>query len=67
MVATLRIEFAQTITMGVTIGAMIQRALEDYAQPILQLFIPTAYLHWIPVITIYGTVLHFCFHSVESM
>jgi len=55
VVATLRIQFAQTITMGVSIGQRLQLALEKYIQPVLLLLIPPEYARWIPVIIIYGS------------
>jgi len=55
VIATLRIEFAQTITIGLTIGGMIQRALQQFVEPVLIMVIPPMYSKWIPVLVIYGS------------
>lgn len=55
VIATLRIEFAQTVTMGVTIGSMVQTALSNFVEPLLFVFLPPEYQRWIPVVTIYGS------------
>jgi len=55
VVASLRVEFAQTIMIGVTLGDILRKVVEPIAAPALDVVIPLKYKRWIPVIIIYGS------------
>jgi hypothetical protein len=48
--AVLRIEFAKTITLGVSIAAMATPYLQKVGLPVLVHVMPPAYHHWIPML-----------------
>merc|ERR1711957_667297 len=48
--AVLRIEFAKTITLGVSIAAMATPYLQKVSLPVLVHVMPPAYHHWIPMV-----------------
>jgi len=48
VVAVLRVEFAKTITLAVSIGNTMQNAAETFALPFLQKVVPAQYQHWLP-------------------
>eukprot|EP01126_Amoeba_proteus_P027795 TRINITY_DN2751_c0_g2_i5.p1 TRINITY_DN2751_c0_g2~~TRINITY_DN2751_c0_g2_i5.p1 ORF type:complete len:354 (+),score=59.70 TRINITY_DN2751_c0_g2_i5:81-1142(+) len=54
VVATLRVQFAQTITIGVSLGEIFLKVVQPFACPLLSELIPQPYHRWIPVIVIYG-------------
>jgi hypothetical protein len=49
VVATLRLQFAQTICLGVSIGETIEGPLVKFALPTLQAGVHKEYHKWIPV------------------
>eukprot|EP01126_Amoeba_proteus_P027791 TRINITY_DN2751_c0_g1_i4.p1 TRINITY_DN2751_c0_g1~~TRINITY_DN2751_c0_g1_i4.p1 ORF type:complete len:232 (-),score=48.14 TRINITY_DN2751_c0_g1_i4:131-826(-) len=56
VVATLRVQFAQTITIGVSLGEIFLKVVQPFACPLLSELIPQPYHRWIPVIVIYGLI-----------
>jgi len=53
VVAVLRVQFAQTIALGATVGGIFQNVANRYVKPILEYTIPKQYHKWIPVIIKY--------------
>eukprot|EP00331_Platyophrya_macrostoma_P024578 CAMPEP_0176435046 /NCGR_PEP_ID=MMETSP0127-20121128/17065_1 /TAXON_ID=938130 /ORGANISM="Platyophrya macrostoma, Strain WH" /LENGTH=339 /DNA_ID=CAMNT_0017817951 /DNA_START=44 /DNA_END=1063 /DNA_ORIENTATION=+ len=49
VIATLRIHFAQAITLGTSLGEMAQNHLSSVTQPILQQSLPAELQKWVPV------------------
>jgi len=53
VIAVLRVEFAKTITLAVSIGNTMQSAGEKLVVPLLHQVIPSQYHHWIPTLVNY--------------
>jgi hypothetical protein len=49
VMATLKIQFARTITMALTLAEMFQKPCDYFLKPGLNLVVPEAYKKWIPV------------------
>jgi len=54
VVAVLRVQFAQTIALGASIGSVFEKAVHNTLEPALKVAIPADYHRWIPVIVTYG-------------
>jgi len=54
VVAVLRLQFAQTIALGATVGHIFESVADRLIRPILEKTIPTTHQKWIPVIISYG-------------
>lgn len=50
VVATLRVRFAQTITLGACIGSTFSGVAQKALQPVLLHVVPSEYAKWVPVI-----------------
>jgi len=50
VLATLKIQFARTITLGVSIGDKLYGPVEHYVQPIVTKLVEEEYQHWVPVV-----------------
>jgi len=48
--AVLRLEFAKTITLGVSIATMVTPTLQKLGVPVLAHVVPQPYHHWIPLL-----------------
>ena len=48
--AVLRLEFAKTITLGVSIATLVTPTLQKWGVPVLAHVVPQPYHHWIPMI-----------------
>eukprot|EP00298_Acanthocystis_sp_HF-20_P011523 c19437_g2_i1.p1 GENE.c19437_g2_i1~~c19437_g2_i1.p1 ORF type:complete len:351 (-),score=129.09 c19437_g2_i1:103-1155(-) len=48
VIAVLRVEFAKTVTLAVSIGNTMQNAAETLLLPVLHKVIPQQYHHWVP-------------------
>eukprot|EP01127_Copromyxa_protea_P014478 TRINITY_DN403_c0_g2_i1.p1 TRINITY_DN403_c0_g2~~TRINITY_DN403_c0_g2_i1.p1 ORF type:complete len:390 (-),score=94.40 TRINITY_DN403_c0_g2_i1:34-1203(-) len=55
VLASLRTQLAQTITIGVTLGDITREFVEPIAEPVLNSIVPAAYQKWTPVVIIYGS------------
>jgi hypothetical protein len=53
VIATLKVKFAHTITLGSSIGEMVFTNVNPFAQPILKKILPEEYQKWAPVIINY--------------
>jgi len=53
VMATLRIQFAQAITLGTVIGDIFQKTADKYISPLLMQLVPADYRKWVPVIIKY--------------
>jgi hypothetical protein len=49
VIATLRIHFAQTITLGIVIGSTFSLYATKIFQPVLSRVVPAEYVKWVPV------------------
>jgi len=54
VVATLRVKFAQAITLGNSLGTIASKTLEPVLTSPLKIMIPKEYHKWVPVIIVYG-------------
>jgi hypothetical protein len=53
VIATLKIKFAHTITLGASIGEMVFSTINPYVQPTIKQILPEKYQKWAPVIVNY--------------
>lgn len=51
--AVLRIQFAKTVTLGVSIGNAMRNAAESFLMPTLNQLTPVEYRHWLPTVVNY--------------
>jgi len=54
VVAVLRLQFAQTIALGATVGHIFESVADRLVRPILEKTIPDSHHKWIPIIISYG-------------
>jgi len=54
VVAVLRVEFAQTVALGATIGSIFERGASHLLESVLKSAIPKDFHKWIPVLISYG-------------
>lgn len=54
VIATLRLEFAQTITLGVSLADMFTKAADKFVRPTLEKVIPEEHHKWIPMLISYS-------------
>jgi len=54
VVAVLRVQFAQTIALGASIGSLFEKAIHHIVEPALAVAVPKDYHRWIPVVVSYG-------------
>lgn len=50
VLATLKIQFARTITLGVSIGEKLYGPTEHYIQPVVEKLVEEEYQQWVPVV-----------------
>jgi len=53
VMATLRLQFAQAITLGAVIGDMFQKTADAYLTPLLSRAVPPDYQKWVPIVLRY--------------
>jgi hypothetical protein len=53
VVAVLRVEFAKTVTLAVSIGNSMRAIAEQFAVPVLNKVVPESYRHWVPTVINY--------------
>eukprot|EP00992_Anisonema_acinus_P011443 TRINITY_DN7410_c0_g1_i1.p1 TRINITY_DN7410_c0_g1~~TRINITY_DN7410_c0_g1_i1.p1 ORF type:complete len:363 (-),score=52.91 TRINITY_DN7410_c0_g1_i1:59-1147(-) len=54
-VATVRFRYAQTITLGASMGEVFERIAGPFLRPILFALVPEEYHQWVPVVLSYGS------------
>eukprot|EP00300_Choanocystis_sp_HF-7_P041653 c8437_g1_i1.p1 GENE.c8437_g1_i1~~c8437_g1_i1.p1 ORF type:complete len:379 (-),score=97.11 c8437_g1_i1:149-1243(-) len=50
VIAVLRVQFAKTITLAISIASQAQVFADKYGTPVLNMVIPKAYQHWTPTV-----------------
>ncbi|GAX79931.1 hypothetical protein CEUSTIGMA_g7371.t1 [Chlamydomonas eustigma] len=61
VIATLRLEFVQTITLGVSLADMFTKTADKFIRPTLEKLVPLEYHKWIPMLISYscrGVAVH---------
>lgn len=53
VIATLKVQFAKTVALGVSIGNVLKKPAHDYVEPTLRVITPKEYAPWIPVVLDY--------------
>lgn len=53
IMATLRLQFAQAVTLGAVIGDMFFKTADKYVTPLMHQFVPSDYHRWIPLVIKY--------------
>lgn len=54
VLATLRVRFAKAITLGTSIGNILEKLFRPYTTKVMQMSLPDDYHKWIPVMNKYG-------------
>jgi len=54
VMATLRIQFAQAVTLGAVIGDLFYKTADNYATPLLIHVVPQDYQKWVPLVIKYA-------------